>query len=221
MNHAFNTNHPKEYILSQQELLQLRPEHIYAFMAVQVYGKPDPTDDDNPTSGRSSSIEYHKKAIYYFMPNRLVSWNVESLSGNPTKSVLVNDLIKVVKKKEVRKEGKESSARRPMEQSEFQELNSRLRNEHRTPVKMRTMAAYFIYQYNMIGRVDDVAHFKAKDITPNVEYTFLLQSRMKWTKMLEKKGRLLTKWFSEQEIRVTVLSSHSGFIWSMPLWMEE
>ena len=70
-----------------------------------------------------------------------------------------------------------------MEQSEFRELIRRFRSDDlRSPMKMRTMAAYFIYQYNMIGRVDDVADFKAKEITPNLEYKFLIQSRMKRSK---------------------------------------
>ena len=121
MNYTFGTNHPREYKFSQEELLQLKPEHIYAYMAMQVYGTPNPTDDDNPTLGRSSSLEYCKKAISFFMPNRLAGWNVESQTGNPTKSVLVNDLIKVVKN-EVQKEGKASSTRRAMEQSGFVSL---------------------------------------------------------------------------------------------------
>ena len=41
------------------------------------------------------------------MPNKLVHWNelVDPPSGNPTKSVQVNEIIKRVKKKEVRKQG--------------------------------------------------------------------------------------------------------------------
>lgn len=137
---------------------------------MKVYGIPNPTENDNSTVGRSSSIEYIKKAISFFMPNKLVAWNVETETGNPTKSVLVNELIKVVKKKEVRKEGKASSARRPMEQSEFREMIRRFRDESSRSILRRTMAAYFIYQYNMIGRVDDVAHFTIEYVTPNVEY---------------------------------------------------
>ena len=84
-----------------------------------MYGSPNPTDEDNPTKGRSSSIEFGKKAISYFMPNRLAHWDVQTNRGNPTKSVLVNELIKKVKKKEVRKQGTMSSARRPMVVDEF------------------------------------------------------------------------------------------------------
>jgi hypothetical protein len=39
------------------------------------------------------------------MPNRLVPWSTTNNEGNPTKSIDVNDLIRHVKKKEVRKQG--------------------------------------------------------------------------------------------------------------------
>ena len=46
------------------------------------------------------------------MPNWLMPWNAVSGQGNPTRSIEVNTLIKKVKKKEVRKEGVSSKARR-------------------------------------------------------------------------------------------------------------
>jgi hypothetical protein len=45
------------------------------------------------------------------MPNGLVSWNKLNNVGNPTKSIEINDLIKAVKKTEVRKQGKASTPR--------------------------------------------------------------------------------------------------------------
>jgi len=56
------------------------------------------------------------------MPLRLSTWNVMINCGNPTRSVLVLDLIKAVKKKEVRKQGKASAARRPLALLEAQEF---------------------------------------------------------------------------------------------------
>ena len=42
------------------------------------------------------------------MPNRLIQWNELPVpAGNPTKSTVVNDLLKLVKMKEVPKQGKE------------------------------------------------------------------------------------------------------------------
>jgi hypothetical protein len=47
-------------------------------------------------------------------------WNEIILSGNPTRSVIVQDLIKSVKEKEVRKKGKSSEADLANEKSEFE-----------------------------------------------------------------------------------------------------
>ena len=76
----------------------------------------------------------------------------------------VNELIKLVKKKEVRKQGKQSAARRPMEQSEFEEVIKRFRLSTQ-PINRFVFSSYFIFQYNLIARVDDVAHFKMEDLT--------------------------------------------------------
>ena len=63
-------------------------------MAHKVYGKPDPDDLDR-------QICIHRileKAISYFMPNKLMKWNMATNTGNSTKSVVVNKLIKRLKK---------------------------------------------------------------------------------------------------------------------------
>ena len=57
--------------------------------------------NNNPEKIRSITLEFAKKAIFYFQPNRLLPWNEQSGSGNPTRSALVNDLIKRIKIEEV------------------------------------------------------------------------------------------------------------------------
>jgi hypothetical protein len=108
MNLAFGTNHPHTYMFSNDELFQLTPEHLCAYMCTYAFGTATPGADDSPTFARSSTLEVAKKAIlsYYYMPNRLMPWNSQMRTGNPTRSTEVNDIIKRIKKKEVRKEGK-------------------------------------------------------------------------------------------------------------------
>ena len=60
------------------------------------------TDDAKPIA-RSNNVEFWKKALSFFMTNGLMAWNEISMVGNPTRSAELNDLIKYVKKKEVRK----------------------------------------------------------------------------------------------------------------------
>ena len=77
----------------------ITPPVIVRWMCLKVYCNPDPDLNNNLTQGRASSISDAKKAIYYFMLNRLVHWNeLENLPVvNPTKSIPVDDLIKIVK----------------------------------------------------------------------------------------------------------------------------
>ena len=91
------------------------------WMCLKVYGKEEPGSDDNPIEGHSNSALYWKKDISFFMPNHQTGWDVLTNSGNPTKFVKINDLIKTVKKKEVRQQGKPSLARWPLEESEYKQ----------------------------------------------------------------------------------------------------
>ena len=105
-NYTYGTCRERDYAeYSQEDLLSITPEQLVEFCAQKVYGVSNPSEDDNPTLGRSSWVQYAKKAISFFMPNRLAHWDVRTRTGNPTKSAELNDLIKMIKKKEVRKQG--------------------------------------------------------------------------------------------------------------------
>jgi hypothetical protein len=88
-------------------------------MEFRAYGVENPPDHMNPIHARSTSVEFWKKAISYYMPNKLMAWNALVQQGNPTRSIEVNELIKKMKKKEVRKQGKKSTARRGLNHEEF------------------------------------------------------------------------------------------------------
>ena len=181
-NLSFGTSHDKHYNFSNEELFHLTPDHIYAYLAYKAFGTTQPSDTDKPTKGRSNSIEYAKKAISYFMPNKMMKWDLQNNSGNPTKSVIVNELIKRIKKAEVRREGKASAARRPMELTEFAEVIKRCRTMPSDNIGRHTGAAYFLFQFHMMARLDDVENFKCEDIMVNLEHPFTLKSKMRWSK---------------------------------------
>jgi hypothetical protein len=171
----------KASVFTNAQLATIQPEEIKRWMCLKVFGNADPGHDDNPTKGRSSSLEHYKKSLSFYMPNKLMGWNIMTNSGNPTRSILVNDLIKLVKKKEVRKQGKKSLARRPLEKSEFEQTLSLL--EESADIKrkyMVTTAAKF--QYTMVARVDDTANFKEEDLKPNPQFDFTLLCQMCWSK---------------------------------------
>ena len=118
------------------------------------------------------------------MPNSGWPWNALSNppAGNPTKSGPVNDLIKRVKKKEVRKQGKPSQARGAFEEEEFEQLLEIM--ERFVDVEKRLfVSAIFRFQYSLIGRIDDTAKFKLDELKQNHQHTeFSILVKLCWSK---------------------------------------
>ena len=88
---------------SQKELLLIQPQDIETWFCYLAYGIPNPGHDDNPMVGRANTFKTYKKSISYYMPHKMIPWNIVSEMGNPTRSVLVNEQIKKVGKKETKK----------------------------------------------------------------------------------------------------------------------
>jgi hypothetical protein len=171
----------RSHQFTAEQLNGLKPVDIYKWMCLKAYGKEDPGPDDNPTYGRASSLEYYKKAISHFMPNKLMAWNVISQVGNPTRSTEVNSLIKAVRKKEVRKQGKPSSADRAFEKNEFDEVINIL--ESSPDAKRRYMyPAMFKFQFHFIARLDDTLHVRKDSIKVCDEFDFTVTTQLRWAK---------------------------------------
>jgi hypothetical protein len=97
---------------------------------LQTFGVSDPGPDDliQPLV-HANTLAFWKKAISYYMPDRLVhGWRSGSNDGNPTKSAEVNDFIKQVKKSEARKQGADSQTQQLMLETEFRQLHKIFRS---------------------------------------------------------------------------------------------
>ena len=172
----------KDHFFSDEELGAITPVQLKRWCCFKVYGVADPQQDDKPTQGRSSSLEFYKKAISYYQPNRLIAWNTLRGEGNPTRSTEVNDLIKKIKKSEVRKEGAASRARRAMEKEEFEQVLE-IGNNRQGIYNERFMAPTAMkFQFNMVARIDDTAHFQKEELKPNPRFDFTLLAQMCWSK---------------------------------------
>ena len=68
-----------------------------------------------------------------------------------------------------------------MEIVEFRALIDACRKNDNDFIKY-TASAFFIFQFHMIGRLDDVFRFRSDDITRNIEFPFALKSKMRWSK---------------------------------------
>ncbi|ETP00324.1 hypothetical protein F441_22259 [Phytophthora nicotianae CJ01A1] len=108
-------NYSADMNFSEQARLNITPELLCRWMNHRAYGSEQPTKDMKPTHARSSTLELYKKAISSFMPRLTIPWDNVRHEGNPTRSEAINQLIKTVKRFEVRREGVLSSARRSIE----------------------------------------------------------------------------------------------------------
>ena len=181
MQHRNQRDYPKMYHFTPTELSAVTPDDIYKWMCLKVYGFEDPDIDDKPTLGRSTSLAYYKKAISFFMPNKRMTWNEITNQGNPTRSAKVNDLIKAVRKKEVRGQGKESSEDRPFELIEIQFIFVVLHSN--TDFERRYLhSTLFKFQIHMIARLDDTCHLLKSSMMPCDQFDFAVITRLRWSK---------------------------------------
>jgi hypothetical protein len=152
----------------------------------EVFGIENPPvgHDLNPRV-RSSSVKVWKKAISFFMPNKLMPWNQLSQAGNPTRSTELNELIKYMLKKEVRKQGVPSQADRTMKSNEYRRLMEILKTESADGdiVRKYGIPALANYQFHMIARVDDATQSLKENLKPHDNFPdFALKTRLNWSK---------------------------------------
>ena len=98
LSHLDGVNYEKGHVFTEERLLGVTPEDVVEYFNVKAYGTSRPTDDDFPILARSSSLYHYKKSISSLMPNPHIPWNDISRTGNPTRSVQVNAMIKKVKR---------------------------------------------------------------------------------------------------------------------------
>ena len=113
------------------------------------------------------------------MPNRLPPW-IDG-AGNPTKSAVVNNLIREVRQFEVRGEGVSDQSMRAITEEEFRMTVDlfRAQEDWTSKWKYATMA---LWQYHLIGRIDDVVHFKTDDLKAHARFSFAMQTKVRWSK---------------------------------------
>jgi hypothetical protein len=162
----------------------LTPDDISRWMCYRCFGNPEPGNDDLPCQVRSTTLEVYKKALSWYMPNNMSSWNYINKCGNPTKSKELRNLIKYVKQREVRKQGKEPCTKRALTEAEFRAILLFFKSTETFQYKYRYYTM-ILYQYYLIARCDDVGHFMIKDLHGHTDLRFsdfALQTKVSWSK---------------------------------------
>ena len=126
-----NCQYTPQKTYTKADLRALTPHRVLSWMNLKAFGVIDAPKNDanNPMFARSNSLAFWGKAILFFMPNRLIPWYSGRNEGNPTRSIEINNLIKRVKKKEVRKQGAASQSKRAITEDEYQTMQNIFRNQ--------------------------------------------------------------------------------------------
>ena len=175
---------------SADRLARITPEDILSWFNLKCFGSSTPDEDARPLV-RSSSLEFWKKALNSFMPNRLMVWNEVSRVDNPTKSTQLNDLIKLVKKYEVRRQGIPSQARRPFSSSEFQKIKQMLKSNGKDSIWLYGVPAQMNYQFHTIARADDTMNVLLENIQSHPRFPFCLKTKLNWSKNVREERDVL------------------------------
>ena len=154
MQHHFTVEAVQSRIIPESILLEVTPEDIARYFNMKVYGKMYPGVSDFPTFCRSSTLTVYKKAISFFSPRCGMQWDNVARTGNTTRSDQVNKVVKMVKKHEVRHQGVDSKARRPIEWREFTRMLEIMRENAKKEVsafgKRKQLLAKHYLVYNGI-----------------------------------------------------------------------
>jgi hypothetical protein len=175
-------HYPRTFQFSQEKLLDVTPDHVSRWFNKLAYDTPTPGPTDYPTHCRSSKLQQAKKAISWNMPNKHMPWDVRSNSGNPTRSIPVNDVIKLVMKAEVRKQGRPSCAKRDMKRNEYHKTMRILEAETGDYDKQSKYPTMLKFQFHIIGRTDDITNLETNDLRSHDKFgSFALQTKASWS----------------------------------------
>jgi hypothetical protein len=187
MSYVSGYKYNKYYEFFQEEQGALKPMDVNIYiMCMKAYGTAEPNRDDHPLFVRSSTLMFWKKAIPYYMPNKLMAWNAIAQVGNPTRPIEVNELIKTVKKQEVRKQGRSSTARRAITPHPKCLCMLDYLKEDQDAMHRYGVPCLFVFQYNLIARIDDTCQFSVSNLIASFNFDFVLQSRLNSSKNVHK-----------------------------------
>jgi hypothetical protein len=126
-----------------------------------------------------------------------MTWNVAIQQGNPTKSAEVNNLIKKVKKCEVRHVGAPSKARRAAKMDEYRAaLRILMAKPQNDLMRCYLVPSLTKFQFHMIGRVDDCSQFLMESLTvlPTLTMTSRYELSFSGRRMFMRNAMLQTKY---------------------------
>jgi hypothetical protein len=171
----------KNHEFTDEELRDITHEQVLCHFRFLCFGDPNPVFDETlKVKYRKSTVYYWKKSLSYF------------LSNQQTKSDEMNKLIKMIGQMQVRKMGKDSQARDPLNDSGFQHLLQVLKEDRKDDKKKGLSRVYIrkygfpamlCYQFAMIGRVDDCTQLLSEALQVHDKFpSYALKTQISWSK---------------------------------------
>ncbi|KAK1740746.1 hypothetical protein QTG54_008841 [Skeletonema marinoi] len=91
--HHQTTMYQEGHTFADAELLEITPDHIIRYFTMKLYGDGDVVPQGKPLKGSHHTLDYYKKAISSFIPNKQQPWDNAIKKGNPTRAKVVNKFI--------------------------------------------------------------------------------------------------------------------------------
>ncbi|KAL7430332.1 hypothetical protein ACHAXM_002140 [Skeletonema potamos] len=85
------------HTFTDTELSAVTPEHVIRYFAYKLYGDGGVSASDKPLTGSHHTLDYYKKAISSFMPQRETVYDETTKKGNPTRAKEVNNYIRRIR----------------------------------------------------------------------------------------------------------------------------
>ena len=159
----------------------ITPEQIVCYFNYKAYGTETPSATDKPLHARANALMDIKKKISFFMPLKELPWHPIMRQGNPTKSGKVNEVIKGIKKAEVRHEGKPSQATRPFSLNEFLSILDVVAAVRAEDAVARYRAVSTL-QWQLIARITCVQNLTVENIVLRSDLPGVLFANIRWSK---------------------------------------
>ena len=180
MNLVKGTNHPKNYSFVNDEVYALRNDEVLRlFVLIRQYIEK---------KSRYQQINIHMAVapIWNFSSNQSpIACETETWYGTNRRNRVIQHAIqirvffmKTVKMNEARKLAESTSARRALTVKEFRQVIGKTHLSGNGHTRKYILAVYYIFQFHMLARVDNVVHFQCDDLTLHLEFDFALKFKM-------------------------------------------
>ncbi|KAI2506250.1 hypothetical protein MHU86_8185 [Fragilaria crotonensis] len=212
--HGRQTPYPNTKIFTREEMIAVTPMQVRNWMCMKAFGKTAIVSTDRPLRCRGNTLAQMKKCSSHYFPNKLSQWM--DGKGNPTKSQCVNEVISLVYKFEVRQEGSDSQCKRPLRQDEFYMTLALLKASRKNDFAHKWLYPMIsLWQYHLIGRVDDCCNFKVRDPRGHPNFDFAIKTKVRWSKNVHEERKC------PDQILLASMDTRTCVVYNLAIYLEE